>query len=185
MKALFLISSLTIILTSCHSVKAGRLSSAPIPMCKDSYLQWNIFNGNIGTPKYAGLHMPKKYTAFILDADAIARLFSAIKAGKVQEMTVPVYDSCITFLLQPSGTMSEALQAANSTIQSYRGLLPNDGSHYASIDYDGTLLRIRVETPTGAVIIDPFEMDNGLFYLQYHISDSSVPKVPFEKGRSR
>lgn len=148
--------------------------------CGAGGLLWHVVNKDIGKPKYAGLHMPKKFMAYTIDSSQLQSFFENVRVMKAATITIPVNGVCQTYRLMPSNTMSEELQAKYPEIQSYRGINTQNSNEYASVDYDGKFLKCRIETADGAIIIDPFQMNSGTYYLHYHIKDTGVPKVPFE-----
>lgn len=149
--------------------------------CSFGDMQWQPYNGKIGRPKYEKVIMPVKYSAFQLDENQLKQEMNAIKDLELPIITVPINGRCFQLELRPSGAMSPELAAKYPEIQSYRGFNVENRGEYASVDYDGKYIRVSVETTEGNYFIEPFELENGTFYLMFHKDDSGIPKVPFEQ----
>lgn len=175
-----IISSFLIFLWSCSQSQKVISSAGNDVVCATESLKWHRVNSPTGSPENKQLILPKSYIAYRIDDDELNALMSLIKSGKEEEITLPVNGECLTFKLRSSGVMSPELAEKFPELQSYRGIGTRQASDLASIDYDGKQLRVSVSTSKGTFILDPFEMEDGTYYLMFDKRNSGIPKVKYE-----
>lgn len=181
MKWIIIISSLIFLLSCSQSQKVISSAGNPEVVCgATASLKWHQVSSSIGSPVNKQLILPKSFTAYRIDDSELSTLMALVQSGKEEVITLPVNGECLTFRLVPSGVMSPELAEKFPELQSYRGIGTRQASDLASIDYDGRLLRVSVTTSKGTFILDPFEMEDGIYYLMFDKKNSGIPKVKYE-----
>ncbi|MBX9449631.1 MAG: hypothetical protein KL787_07945 [Taibaiella sp.] len=180
MKWIIISSSLVFLLSCSQSKKIISSAGNPEVVCATGSLKWHQVSSPIGSPVNKQLILPKSYTAYQIDESELRTLMTLVKSGEEEVITLPVNGECLTFRLVPSGVMSPELAEKFPELQSYRGIGTGQASDLASIDYDGKLLRVSVSTGRGTFILDPFEMEDGTYYLMFDKKNSGIPKVKYE-----
>ncbi len=151
--------------------------------CNTDILYWKEYEKEKPQPRFVNKYLPTQYQTYQLNPEDLKTVMNKIKNQKLTVLNIPVYGDCIGFELKPSNVMSPELAAKFPELQSYRGFALQDKAITASIDYDGKVIRIAVETMKGSYFLEPFESDLGTFYLAFDKNNSGIPKVPFEQPK--
>lgn len=154
-------------------------------VCPTDVLNWKVYGAAKPQPKFVNKYLPTQYQIYQLNREDLQTVMNKIKTQKLTVLNLPVYGECISFELKPSKVMSPELAAKFPELQSYRGFAQQDKAVTASIDYDGKVIRIAVETMKGSFILEPFESDLGTFYLAFDKNNSGIPKVPIEQPKKK
>lgn len=123
--------------------------------------------------------IPQDYEVYSIDARELQNLIRDIRQQKVKELNLPTPEKCYTFMIRPSGTMSEELQKKYPQLLSLRGT--DDEQNFADIDYDGKFLRAKINTRMGVYLFEPYETNEGVYYLLFLLKSSGYPKSNFEQ----
>lgn len=157
----------------------------PSDVCNTDVLYWKEYGGDKPKPRFVNKYLPTQYQTYQLNTVDLQTVMNKIKTQKLTILNLPVYGECVSFELKPSNVMSPELAAKFPELQSYRGFSQKDKTISASIDYDGKVVRIAIETMKGSFFLEPFESDLGTFYLAFDKNNSGIPKVPFEQPQKK
>lgn len=129
--------------------------------------------------------LPKNFTAYKINTPSLNSYLQTLDNipydQRVISMPVNGGNGCITFHLEPSGVMPEALQKKYPDIKSFKGTTSSDPNAQLRLDFDGETIRAEITHDNKVEFITPWKGNDGtLYYLLYNESDISGSTTPFK-----
>lgn len=129
--------------------------------------------------------LPKKFIAFKINTQSLNSFLTGLDGlpyeKRIISFPVDGGNSCLSFHLEPSGLMSEALQKKYPNIKSFKGLSSEDPTAQLRLDFDGRTIQAAITHHNKTELITPWEDKAGvLYYLLYNKEAAGYPHIPIK-----